>query len=211
MFRWLSCVVLLATFGTSAYYRWSARTKSEVIPRRREGSRFFVMRALIAFSLVIPAMLYVVYPTWITWSLLPISEWLRWLSLVVGVLTLLGVRWVLHTLGCNVSETVLTKPHHQLITTGPYRWVRHPLYTAGIVLFCSIGLMQGSWLLLMTTGIAASFIRFVVIPAEERALVTKFEDSYQIYRQQTGRLFPRNSVFRRHTTEITANSQKVSR
>jgi protein-S-isoprenylcysteine O-methyltransferase Ste14 len=102
------------------------------------------MRALISFSLVIPAMLYVVYPKWITWSLLPISEWLRWLSFVVGVLTLLGVRWVLRTLGCNVSETVLTKPYHQLITTGPYRWVRHPLYTAGIVLFCSIGLMQGS-------------------------------------------------------------------
>jgi len=169
------------------------------------------MRSLIAFSLVPPAMLYVVHPKWITWSLLPISEWIRWLGLIVGVMIMLVVRWVLHTLGCNVSETVLTKLHHQLITTGPYRWVRHPLYTAGIVLFCSIALMQGSWLLLVTTGIAASFIRFIVIPVEERALVARFEDSYEIYRKQTGRLLPRISFLTRHTTEISTTSQGVSR
>jgi protein-S-isoprenylcysteine O-methyltransferase Ste14 len=47
------------------------------------------------------------------------------------VLTLPAALWVFSALGRNVSETVLTKGDHELVTAGPYRWIRHPLYTTG--------------------------------------------------------------------------------
>ncbi|MPZ17665.1 MAG: hypothetical protein GEV06_07120 [Luteitalea sp.] len=90
----------------------------------------------------------------------------------------------------NVSETVLTKNDHQLVTTGPYRWVRHPLYTTGVVLFSSIGLMAGGWLILLWAVIALIAVRLVVIPREETHLVSAFGDEYPHYRRGTGSMLP---------------------
>jgi protein-S-isoprenylcysteine O-methyltransferase Ste14 len=113
------------------------------------------------------------------------------------VLTTVGVWWVFRTLGDKLSETVLMKRDHQLITTGPYRWVRHPLYTVGITLFLSIALVQASWLVLSTAVIAAVFIRRQVIPAEKHELLVKFSHRYGEYRRRTGRLLPRLGHFGR--------------
>jgi protein-S-isoprenylcysteine O-methyltransferase Ste14 len=98
---------------------------------------------------------------------------------------------VLRALGQNVSETVLTKEHHQLVTGGPYRWVRHPLYTSGLALFFALGLMAGSWFVLLATLIAFGLLRVLVIPREEQALLAKFGEGYWNYMQRTGRLVPR--------------------
>lgn len=103
------------------------------------------------------------------------------------------IQSLLCSLGRNVSETVLTKLHHELVMTGPYRWVRHPLYTTGLTLFFAIGLMQASWFVLLFGLIAALLIRFVVIPAEEREFLAMFGNRYQVYMGRTGRLLPRGS------------------
>src|SRR5262245_63195855 len=124
------------------------------------------------------------------WASLPLPSWLRWLGVGLGVLAVVAAHWVLSNLGRNVSETVLTKRDHQLVTTGPYRWIRHPLYTTGSVLLLSIGLMHASWFVLLLAGVAACLIRLVVIPIEERALVEKFGDRYRAYLDGTGGMLP---------------------
>lgn len=102
-----------------------------------------------------------------------------------------SVYWVLSNLAENVSETVLTKQRHRLVTTGPYRWVRHPLYTVGIALFASIGLMAASWFILLWAAVASIAIRVVVIPREEAHLIGTFGDDYRRYRRRTGAMWPR--------------------
>jgi protein-S-isoprenylcysteine O-methyltransferase len=101
------------------------------------------------------------------------------------------VAWTLRSLGRNISETVLTKEHHELVTSGPYRWVRHPLYTSGVALFLALGLMADSGFILVVTLVAAVLIRTVVVPLEERELVRKFGPAYLDYVGRTGRLLPR--------------------
>jgi protein-S-isoprenylcysteine O-methyltransferase Ste14 len=86
---------------------------------------------------------------------------------------------------------VLTKERHELVTAGPYRWIRHPLYAVGILLFASIGLIAANWFILGLAALAALFIRFLVIPIEEHELSQKFGDHYGQYIARTGRLFPR--------------------
>ena len=128
-----------------------------------------------------------------TWASLVLPAWIRWLSFIVGLLTIPAVSWVLRSLGHNVSETVLTKREHQLVIVGPYQWVRHPLYTTGIVLFVALGLMLASWLVLLIAAFTALLFYLLVVPAEERALVAKFGERYRMYMRGTGRLLPRVS------------------
>ena len=100
---------------------------------------------------------------------------------------------MLRSLGQNVSETVLTKQEHHLVESGPYKWVRHPLYTTGVSLFIALGLMQSSWFVVFMSVVAVLLLRLLVIPAEESALMAKFGDQYRAYMRRTGRLLPRVS------------------
>jgi protein-S-isoprenylcysteine O-methyltransferase Ste14 len=196
-FRWLILAVLLAALTVSAYHRARARRTSEIISRRREGPLFQSFRLLMALALFGAVVLYVVRPEWMSWASVEMPLWVRWLGVLLGCLTVVLVHWVLRTLGPNVSETVLTKERHELVTKGPYRWVRHPLYTTGMVLFVALGLMAGSWFLLVATCLAFVLLRWLVVPREEEALVAKFGDRYREYMQRTGRLFPRRRQPRR--------------
>jgi protein-S-isoprenylcysteine O-methyltransferase Ste14 len=193
MFRWFAIAILLGAVGTSGYYRRRARIESETIARRREGELFLSIRILAALLLFLPVIAYAVVPRRMTWASFPLPPWIRWFGVVVGLLTIPAAAWVLRSLGHNVSETVLTKREHQLVTAGPYQWVRHPLYTTGITLFIALGLMLASWFVLSMATVAALLIQLLVIPAEERALVGKFGDRYRAHIARTGRLLPRVS------------------
>lgn len=203
MFRSLTAGVLIDAVGTSAYYRGRARLHSEVISRRREGVFVLAMRLVGAALFLFPVIGYVAVPQWMTWASFDLPVWSRWCGVVLGVVTIPSIAWVLGSLGDNVSETVLTKTEHRLVMTGPYRWVRHPLYTTGIVLFLAIGLMQASWLVLAVAVAAALSIALLVIPAEERALVAKFGDEYRTYTSRTGGLLPRAGAASASSDEAT--------
>jgi protein-S-isoprenylcysteine O-methyltransferase Ste14 len=86
---------------------------------------------------------------------------------------------------------VLTKNDHELVQHGPYRWIRHPLYTLGSVLLLSLGLMLTSWVVLGFALVAFVTFRFVVVPIEERELVAKFGDAYRHYMRRTGAMTPK--------------------
>jgi protein-S-isoprenylcysteine O-methyltransferase Ste14 len=191
MFRWFALTALLGCLSISAYYRRRARVEGETIPRRRETPLLLAGRALVALPLFLAIITYVVNPPWMGWAELPLPDWTRWGGVVLGLLTMPAARWVFTSLGRNVSETVLTKSHHELVTTGPYRWIRHPLYTTGIALVLTIGLMAANWFILLFGLVTLASVRFVVIPLEERELVMKFGDDYRAYMQRTGRLLPR--------------------
>jgi protein-S-isoprenylcysteine O-methyltransferase Ste14 len=181
MFRWFAVTILLGAVGTSAYYRLRARRGSETISRRREGGFFLAVRALVALFLLFTVIAYAAIPQRMTWASFVLPAWIRWLGFIVGLLTIPAVSWVLRSLGHNVTETVLTKREHQLVIVGPYQWVRHPLYTTGIILFVALGLMLASWLVLFIATFAALLIYLLVVPAEERALVAKFGVRYRAY------------------------------
>jgi len=193
MFRWFAVAILLSAIGTSGYYRRRARLGSETVARRREGGFFLALRAFAAILLFLPVIAYAASPQRMAWASFELPPWIRWLGVVVGLLTIPAVSWVLRSLGHNVTETVLTKREHQLVMAGPYRWVRHPLYTTGLTLFAALGLTLASWFVLSMATAAALLIRLLVIPAEERALTAKFGNRYREYMSRSGRLLPRPS------------------
>src|SRR3990172_840743 len=190
MFRSFALVVFLASLGISAWRRWQARRATGAIARSQEPPLLIVGRLLVALPLYGGVVGYLANPGWMAWASLSVPSSVRWIGVALGLLTVPAVYWVLTTLGANVSETVLTKQRHQLVTTGPYRWVRPPLYSAGIALFLSIGLMAANWFILLWTVIALAAMRLVIIPREEGQLVLMFGDEYRRYRDRTGSLLP---------------------
>lgn len=189
-FRWFALAVLVASLGISAWRRRQARRVGGAISRSAEPPGLIAGRIFVALPLFGSVVAYVVNPDWMTWASLSLPSWARWTGVALGGLVVASIYWVLTTLGANVSETVLTKPQHRLVTTGPYRWVRHPLYTVGVALFMSLALMAANWFILLWALIALLAVRFVVIPREEAHLTAAFGDAYRRYRSSTGMLLP---------------------
>jgi protein-S-isoprenylcysteine O-methyltransferase Ste14 len=198
MFRWFALAIVSGCLGISIYHRRRARLEAGTIPRRDERPAFVAARLIVGLPLWLAILAYLVNPAWTEWASLASPEWLRWTGVGLGFLTVPMAYWVFRSLGRNVSETVLTKPSHQLVTHGPYRWIRHPLYSMGIALVFAIGLMAENWFILLIGLVALLGIRTVVVPVEEAALVDTFGDEYRDYMATTGRLLPRIGVpFRR--------------
>lgn len=191
LFRILFLAAFVLTIGVSAYYRGRARRSGEVIPRRSEGPLALAARFILALTLLVFLLGYVFAPAWVVWARLPVPGWARWAGVALAAYCPYLSHRVFRFIGTNISETVLTKKNHRLVTDGPYRRVRHPLYATGLLLIGSLGLIAANGMILLL-GLAAFVVfRFIVIPAEERHLVEKFGEQYEAYRETAGALFPR--------------------
>lgn len=150
-----------------------------------------LLRVAVGLPLFGSILLFLVQPQWLDWATLPLPLWARWLGSWLAILAVPGAWWVFRSLGRNVSETVLTKKDQVLVTTGPYRWVRHPLYSTGGMLCLGTGIAASNWFILLFAALAVGLLSIVVIPLEERALLARFGDAYARYAASTGRMLPR--------------------
>jgi protein-S-isoprenylcysteine O-methyltransferase Ste14 len=189
-FRVVTLVLLVTAISFSAFLRAKA-ARGGAIKRLEEGGRALLARMVVALPLLLMILTYVFKPEWLEWSRMPLAVELRLGGVLMGALGLLGSVWTLVTIGSNISPTVLTREGQTLVTRGPYRWIRHPLYSSGTFLLLSIGLMSESILIL--GWIAAGFLLLLiaVIPREEQELVRRFGAAYEQYRERAGAVLPR--------------------
>jgi len=195
LFRWFFIVIFVATFSISAYFRRKARRSGEVISRVREGKLSLLLRLLFAAPLYLSFFAYMAIPGWMGWSAVSLPTWLRWLGVAVGFGMVPVLYWVMSTLGKNISETILTKEDHKLVTHGPYRWVRHPLYSVATVIFVFLGILAANWFIMVMALLIIIGMALVVIPKEEAQLTEKFGAEYREYKKRTGMLAPRLDRF----------------
>lgn len=193
IFRILVAVIFFTALGISTYFRRKAdRDSGEKISRNVDGTTFATIIKLGGLMLWLSPILYVLNPAWVAWSKLGLPEWGRWLGAGIGLLCLPGIYWLFRSIGTGITPTGVTRKEHRLVTSGPYRWVRHPLYTFGSSMFLSLGLMADSWFIILLAVLA-----FVAVasrtPKEEANLIDKFGEEYRQYMKRTGRYFPRFS------------------
>jgi protein-S-isoprenylcysteine O-methyltransferase Ste14 len=98
--------------------------------------------------------------------------------------------WTLHSLGKNLTDTVVTREAHTLVTTGPYRWVRHPFYVSVLFLVASCALLAANGFI-FGCGLTVFLMMALRTRIEERKLVDRFGDEYRRYVERTGAFFPR--------------------
>ena len=189
--RGIFLIVFLSSIVISGYYRKRARRSGQVIPRRAEGPIALLLRMAMALVVAISFLAYVFAPAWLAWSAWGLPLWLRSAAAVLAIGCLPAIRWVLVSIGDNISETILTKRTHQLVTRGPYRWIRHPLYAVALLELFSLALLASNWYLLSFPCIGAVIFRWVIIPREEANLIKVFGNEYEDYKRRTGALVPR--------------------
>jgi protein-S-isoprenylcysteine O-methyltransferase len=98
--------------------------------------------------------------------------------------------WSIQTLGRLFSTRLVIQERHQLITTGPYKYLRNPSYTGALVTFIGFGLGVGNWLsaaVLLFAGLMAYVWR---IRDEERMLFEQFGQTFEEYKRRTWALIP---------------------
>jgi protein-S-isoprenylcysteine O-methyltransferase Ste14 len=169
------CVIwLLAAFWTkrSVYREGAAQRLRYVVPMLLGGYLLFKGNRQPLNHRVIPHL-----------------EALAWIGLVLCVAGLVVCIWARFTLGRNWSGVVTLKGGHELITRGPYAWVRHPIYTGLLAMFVGTVIVFGQ-----IAGIIAVPLVFfgiwIKLRYEEKLMLQKFPEEYAAYQQRVRRLIP---------------------
>ena len=133
---------------------------------------------------------YMINPAWMAWSSMPLAAWLRWTGVAMCAIGGGLMIWTFRRLGKNLTDTVVTRRDHTLVTSGPYRWVRHPFYVSGTLFAFGTALVAANWFLFVC---GVLFIVLIVIRTrtEEEKLLLRFGESYRSYIERTGRFVPR--------------------
>lgn len=190
-FRILLALLFAGFVAHRGYYTRKFSANDGGASQAREQGRLLALANLLSLPALLATILYVVLPQWMAWSSLPLPLWLRWGGVPVAVAGLALLQWSHQTLSRNWSDTPRLVEEQVLITDGPYRWIRHPIYTAFLLIMSATLLLTANWLIgFLWIGLTAidvaSRIRF-----EEDLLARNFDGQYQTYARTTGRLLPR--------------------
>jgi protein-S-isoprenylcysteine O-methyltransferase Ste14 len=182
----LGLLLLLMGIGRQLYgWHWYRAKRKR---RRRESGLWFLT---LVFVPGILCLLFYLFSSRLDAFHLPLPDWLR---LAGAVIFLAGdVLFVLthRALGRNWSPALEIMEGHTLVTTGPYRYLRHPLYAAALIIALGLSLTAANWLLAVTWTGATVLLVLSRLGVEEAMLLEEFGDAYREYMQRTGRLVPR--------------------
>jgi protein-S-isoprenylcysteine O-methyltransferase Ste14 len=113
---------------------------------------------------------------------------------VLGIVCILAGGWLrrhcFRMLGASFTYDVRVQSSQAIVERGAYRYVRHPSYAAGMLLFGGIGLALTNWLSLVVAIVPAALAYAYRISVEERALVTALGPAYADYMRRTRRVIP---------------------
>jgi protein-S-isoprenylcysteine O-methyltransferase Ste14 len=196
VFRVALLVLWLCLFSVRTYYAAKLQRAGESVspgPRavqEREGVLAYALRVLLFSALILVLLVYTFRPQWMASFVLPLPSWVRWAGVVLGLLCVPFLVWVQHTLGRQWSSDLQLREQHILVTEGPYRWIRHPMYSVVFAFLGALCLVSANWLFLLGAATAMVML-YRRIDKEEQMMMGQFGDEYRSYRARTGRLVPR--------------------
>ena len=171
------------------FHRKAATTRGQV--EFGEGAWNMVFRGIIGIGYICLVIVYIFYPALLNWASTIIPGWLRWIGMVITLVSVVLIWWVQWALGVQFNTTLHVRDGHQLVSRGPYRWVRHPMYT--VLMLMGIGwlLLTANWFIGLGLIFGILFVIFTRVKKEEALLLQTLGSSYQFYMKRTGRFLPR--------------------
>ena len=184
IYNWL-IIIPWALFA--GYWGFTALQTNRTKKAEAKFSRFIHLGIiLLAVSLLAVKSLGIIF---LAWNIFPQSNLIKIAGLILIFAGLLFSIWARAHLGRYWSGTVTIKVDHQLIRTGPYAWVRHPIYTGLLIGIC------GTVLFINALGGLPAIVLFFIayfrkIRIEENWLITQFGEEYIRYQQEVKALIP---------------------
>ena len=190
VFRIILPALIIVFAAHRGYYVRKHGRQENTLKKRAEGlpSKIAGFLGLVGFIAVIA---YVIQPDWLSWAAWSLPRWLRWTGVGMALFGFAMLQWAQNTLGRNWSDTPRMLKGQSLITSGPYQFIRHPIYTAFLLILGSTLFISANWL------VGLSWIGMTVLEItsrigfEESLMLEYFGDQYRDYMKRTGRLLPR--------------------
>src|SRR3954453_8292492 len=159
--------VIFVTVGV--YYRVQSQRSGERLDRTKEGWPILIGIRLLGLLTVGSTTAWLWKPALFEWASRPIPAGARWIGVAGFACAVTWLIWMFHTLGRNLTDTVVTRRDAHFVDRGPYRFVRNPMYVGILISGVSLGLALGTWLLPV-----AATVMFTLL-----ALRTQTEDSFE--------------------------------
>ena len=128
---------------------------------------------------------------WIDFAHLGLAGGLRWLG---GGITLAGIvffAWCHQALGVNWTAVLALSDQQELVTSGPYKAIRHPMYTAFFLIGIGFFLLSANFLVALIYLTPLTVMYFARVNPEEQMMLERFGETYREYMQHSGRLLPK--------------------
>jgi protein-S-isoprenylcysteine O-methyltransferase Ste14 len=168
---------------------WQIKAADTKATQRLEPTTSRILRVFIFLIAIALLSIPRIPLPWLYVRLWPAGYWPFWLGATLTIVGLLFAVWAREHLGRNWSRSVTIKQGHELITTGAYAVVRHPIYT---------GILTGFLGMAIAISQVRGFIVFVLIflvfwlklRLEERWMRSQFGETYATYARHTAALVP---------------------
>ncbi len=170
------------------YYRRTRKAGYKTVIEERK--RYSVWLSVFICYTVFTFFIYLLFPQALAWARVPLTLWLRVLGAFLALIALLWFILIHRSLGSNLSTNLKIKDSQKLITDGPYRWVRHPMYNAFYLLHIAVFFLTANWFIGVTWSAGLTTIILLRVKREEAMLLARFGSEYSAYMNNTGRFIP---------------------
>ena len=179
---------VVAAVGRAPFAHKVKKMKAEV--SKKSALEIFILISTVPFMLL--PLLYVFSSRldYFNWSF---PLWVRIIGAIGFAFAVFMHNWSHIALGINWSPTLELKKEQRLITNGPYKYIRHPMYTAFLLWVSFQPLLLPNWLVLLAGLFGIAMMYFGRVEKEEKMMLERFGKEYEDYMKKTGRLFPRLS------------------
>ena len=186
-FKLALVALLLGDAGVRLYYQRGCRgfKRAVVKHERREKLLYY----LVGMGLI-PIFFYLL-TSWINTFRLPFPAGIRWLGAGLIFAGDLLFIWSHKALGSNWSPILEIRKGHTLVTDGPYRFIRHPMYAAIFLIGIGVSLLSANWIVALSYMMPTASLYLVRVSDEEEMMIGQFGDEYRQFMTRTGCLIPK--------------------
>ena len=183
--------VVAATIATATARQATRRHGGSINQLTHEVRGLVYIRAALGIVFYFALMLWLFWPRAMTWGYFRAPMAVRWAGVALLLPVLAFFAWSFRALSHNYRGGVGLYDGHELVTDGPYRWIRHPIYAAFIGIMLLVTLLSANWVLGLSGLLLVTSIAVIRIPIEEQELHQRFGKAWEQYREGTGRMVPR--------------------
>jgi len=179
----------LIFFAIAGYHRIQSQRSRERLDRTKEGWPILIGIRLVGLLTVASTLAWLWRPASFRWASWVTPVGIRWFGVAGFACAAAWLIWMFHTLGRNLTDTVVTRRDAYFVDHGPYRFVRNPMYTGVLIMGLSLGMALGTWLLPIAAILIFTLLA-VRTRTEEKYLIERFGDQYRDYMNRVGRFLP---------------------
>lgn len=187
VFRVTAASLVIFGLVVRLYYQRKLKNIKRDVPRGGQRDRIYYFLVMGGFILTL------VYSvsTGLDFAHLALPVMVRWLGAVLAMASVALFVACHQALGRNWSGVVQLSENHSLVTHGPYRYIRHPMYTSFFSTALGLALVTANWVVAAACIGSVGLMYLARVADEERMMLQAFGSAYEAYTRKTGRLLPK--------------------